>query len=198
MNKQKTLREIIKIALVAAIYVALTLVLYPLSYGAIQFRLSEFLMILICYNPLYSISLIIGCLLANIASPMGALDVIFGTLATALSCIPMIFLRKNKYLASLMPSIVNAIVIGLELQYAYAVPFYLGAIEVFIGEFVVVSLVGVPVFKALEKNEKVVELLDFSKDNKESILDKVLNSKILFSIALFIIGLVLFFRLGLY
>ncbi len=195
MNKK--LRTIVKLAVVAAIYVALTISLYPLSYGAIQFRLSEFLMILVCYNPLYSISLTVGCLLANIASPMGLIDIIFGTLATLLSCIPMIFIKKNKYLASLIPSIVNAIVIGLELQFAYQVPFYIGAIEVFAGEFVVVSLIGVPVFKAIEKNERVVEALELNV-SKSSKLDNFLNSHVLLSFASFIISILLYIRLGLY
>ena len=198
MNKSKTLRLIIKLAVVTAIYVALTIALYPLSYGSIQFRLSEFLMLLVCYNPLYSISLTLGCLLANIASPMGAVDVIFGTLATFLSCIPMIFIKRNKYVASIIPSLVNAVIIGLELQFAYAVPLYLGAIQVFIGEFVVVTIIGVPVFKALEKNERIVETLEMKVYNEELFIDKFLTSRICLSLALFAISLVMYFRLGLY
>ncbi len=171
----KNLRLIVKLSLVAALYVALTLVLYPLSYGAIQFRLSEALMMLVAYNPIYSISLIIGCLIANIASPMGVTDVIFGTLATVASCI--MFKVKNKTLSSLIPAIANAIIIGLELQFVYEVPFYLGSIQVFIGEFVVVTLIGVPVFKSFEQNEKMVELLDLKNiyENKFSFKPKVNN-----------------------
>ncbi len=198
MNKQKKLRLVVKLALVAAIYVALTLALYPLSYGSIQFRVSEFLMLLVSYNPLYAISLSVGCLLANIASPMGLIDVVFGTLATVVSCIPMIFFRKNKYLSSLFPSIVNAIIIGLELRYAYEVPFYLGAIEVFIGEFVVVSLIGVPVFKSLEKNNKIVELLELNVTEDNSICAKLLKPHMLFNLAICVVSFVMYFNLGLH
>ena len=198
MNKQKTLRTVVKLALVAAIYVALTLALYPLSYGSIQFRVSEFLMLLVSYNPLYAISLSVGCLLANIASPMGLIDVVFGTLATVISCIPMIFIKKNKYLSSLFPSIVNAIVIGLELYFAYSVPFYLGAIEVFAGEFVVVSLIGVPVFKSLEKNEKIVETLELKVYEDNSVLQKILKPHMLINLAILVVSLVMYFNLGVY
>lgn len=198
MNKQNKLRLVVKLAVVAAIYVALTLVLYPLSYGAIQFRVSEFLMLLVSYNPMYAISLSVGCLLANIASPMGLIDIVFGTLATILSCIPMIFIRKNKYLSSLFPSLINAIIIGLELKFAYEVPFYLGAIEVFIGEFVVVSLIGVPVFKSLEKNTRIVDTLELKVEEDNSRLSKILNSHMLINLAIFVICLVMFFKLGLY
>ncbi len=196
MNKQNKLRLVVKLAVVAAIYVALTLALYPLSYGAIQFRVSEFLMLLVCYNPMYAISLSVGCLLANIASPMGLIDIVFGTIATILSCIPMIFIRKNKYLSSLFPSIINAIIIGLELRFAYEVPFYLGAIEVFIGEFVVVSLIGVPVFKSLEKNSRIVDTLELKVEKDNSRLSKILNSHMLINLAIFVISIVMFFKLG--
>ncbi len=198
MNKQKNLRLVVKLAVVAALYVALTLALYPLSYGSIQFRVSEFLMILVCYNPLYAISLSVGCLLANIASPMGLVDIVFGTLATVISCIPMIFIRRNKYLSSLFPSLVNAIIIGLELRFAYEIPFYLGAIEVFVGEFVVVSLIGVPVFKSLEKNKTLVDTLELKVYEDNSILNKFLSSHMLINLAMFIISVVMFFKLGLY
>ena len=87
MKNNIKLKMVVKLSVVAAIYVALTLSLYPLSYGAIQFRLSEALMMLIAYNPIYSISLIIGCLISNLASPMGTIDIVFGTLATVVSCI---------------------------------------------------------------------------------------------------------------
>ena len=194
--KKIKLKTYMNLALVAAIYVALTLILAPLSYGAIQFRLSEMLMILILYNPIYSISLIVGCLIANLASPMGALDVIFGTLATVIAIIPMLFV-KNKPIASLFPSIVNAIVIGLELRYVYELPFFLSAAEVFIGEFVVVSIIGLAAFKSLEKNEIIVNHLEM-KNIKESKIDLIIKPKVLVMFVFMVIGVILYFKLALY
>ncbi len=196
MNNKK-LKLIVKLAVVSAIYVALTLALYPLSYGAIQFRLSECLMMLISYNPLYGISLTLGCLISNLASPMGLIDVLYGTLATAISAICMIKI-KNKYVSSLIPTIVNAIIIGLELRYYYDLPLMLSAAQVALGEFVVVTLVGVPLFKSLEQNSHVREVLDFKNLSRESIIDKLFSKNILFALGFMIIGLVLYFNLGLY
>jgi len=191
----KSLKTIIRLSLVSAIYVALTLALYPLSYGPIQFRISEALMMLVAYNPIYSVSLIIGCLISNLASPIGVIDVIFGTLATAISC--LMFKFKNKYFASLIPSIVNAIVIGIELQVAYSVPFYLGAFQVFLGEFVVVTLYGVPLFKGFENNEKLCELLEIRRSEDFSFENKY-DKSVSFSISGAILGIILFFNLGVY
>ena len=187
----------INVALVAAIYVVLTLVLAPLSYGAIQFRISEMLMILVLYNPIYSISLTVGCLIANFASPMALLDVGFGTLATLISVIIMIFI-KNKTLASLVPSIANGLIIALELKIAYDLPFWLSMVEVFVGEFVVVSIIGLFLFKGVEKNEVIVSSLEMKVDYKESKIDKYITPKSLFMLAAMVIGMILFFKLGLY
>ena len=196
MNNKK-LKLIVKLAVVAAIYVALTLALYPLSYGSIQFRVSESLMMLVSYNPLYSISLSIGCLIANLASPMGVIDVVYGTLATVISCLAMIKI-KNKYISSLIPTIVNAIVIGLELRYYYELPLALSMAQVALGEFVVVTLIGVPLFKSIEQNEHVAQLLDFKNYSKESFIDKIFNKHVLLTIGFAVIGIVLYFNLGVY
>lgn len=195
--KRIKFRTWINVALVAAIYVVLTLVLAPLSYGAIQFRISEMLMILVLYNPIYSISLVVGCLIANFASPMALLDVGFGTPATLISVIIMIFI-KNKTLASLVPSIANGLIIALELKIAYDLPFWLSMVEVFIGEFVVVSIIGLFLFKSVEKNEVIVSSLEMKVDYKESKIDKYITPKSLFMLAAMVIGMILFFKLGLY
>lgn len=196
--KKINFKTMINVTIVAALYVALTLLLAPLSYNAVQFRLSEALIILVCYNPIYAISLSVGCLVSNLASPMGIYDVIFGTLATIIAVIPMIFV-KNKPLASLFPSISNAIIIGLELHFLYELPFWLSAFQVFIGEFVVVSVVGLATFKSIEKHRYITEGLNLYRiDEKESKLDKILKPELLINFALMVMGLVLFFNLGMH
>ena len=63
-------KNLVRLALVAALYAALTLALPGLSFGAIQFRFSEILVLLCFYRKDYSISLILGCFIANCFSPM--------------------------------------------------------------------------------------------------------------------------------
>ncbi len=195
--KNNNLKQLVRLSVVAALYVALTLALYPLSYGAIQFRVSESLMMLISYNPIYGISLSIGCLISNLASPMGVIDVCYGTLATVIASVLMLKI-KNKYISSLIPTIVNAIVIGIELKCYYDLPLMLSMAEVALGEFVVVTLIGVPLFKSLEKNKHISELLEFKNLSSESRIDKFFDKKVLLSLSFMIIGLVLYFNLGLY
>ena len=146
--------------LVTGIYVALTLSLSFLSYGGVQFRIAEALMLLCFYKKDYIIPLTLGCAIANLFSPMMALDLPFGTMATLISLL-LVFKCKNIIVASLMPVIVNAIVIGIELKIAFDLPFAISMIQVGFGQFVCVTIIGVTIFKFLEKNNAIMKLIKF-------------------------------------
>ena len=77
--KDLTVRDMTQIALVAAIYVVLTLTppLNALSFGAYQFRISEMMNFTAFYRPKYIIGVTIGCMLANFFS-FGWVDVFVG------------------------------------------------------------------------------------------------------------------------
>ncbi|MCD8107784.1 MAG: QueT transporter family protein [Oscillospiraceae bacterium] len=156
--KNLSVSRLVKLAVVAAIYVALTVALSSLSYGNIQFRIAEALMLLCFYRKDYGISLTLGCLIANIFSTVGLVDMVFGTAATVLAVICMIH-SPNIYVASIFPVIFNGIIVGLELYWFSGLPFWLSAIEVAAGEFVCVCILGVVLFKILEKNQKFMKLL---------------------------------------
>ena len=138
-------------AMIACIYAILTIFLAPLSYGAIQMRISEILIFLAFYNKKYISGLVIGCFIANLASPMGMWDMIFGTLATLLATLS-ISKQKNLFVAAFLGALFNGIIIGLELHLAFQLPLVINMIYVFIGEFIVL-LVGIVVCKWMEKNQ---------------------------------------------
>lgn len=147
-------RKIAIVGLIAALYAVITLALGFISYGQIQFRISEILMFLPLFGKEYIIALTLGCFLANIVGPFGVPDIIFGTLATLISSILVYYtpklMKNNKYtlfIASLWPTIINALIIGWELYKFFGVPFVLGVLQVGFGEFVVITIVGLPVFK---------------------------------------------------
>src|SRR5699024_6405199 len=96
-------------AAVAAIYMVLTIVLSGISYGPLQFRVSEVMTLLPFYNEEYIWGITVGCILANIASPFGIVDIIVGSFASFLAAVIMSRM-KNIWLASLMPAITNILV----------------------------------------------------------------------------------------
>lgn len=154
--KNLSLKKIVLIGITAALYAVLTVFLAPISYGPIQFRLSEVLNLLAFVNPIFAPGIVLGCFIANLFSPLGLIDVVFGTAATLLSVI-MIVKTKKLFIASLWPVIFNGIIIGIELQYAFGVPFLIGAFQVALGEFVVVSLIGTIIFSKILTNGSLKE-----------------------------------------
>lgn len=153
MTNNFSTRRLVKVALVAAIYAVLTVALAPISYGNVQFRVSELMVLLAFFDPFYIGGLTLGCFVANLLGPNGIMDVIFGTLATFISVTAISLttrsLKGSKLglcIASIWPTIFNGLIIGWMLNYLFQLPLALTMLEVGLGEFVIVSIVGVPLF----------------------------------------------------
>jgi uncharacterized membrane protein len=159
MQNRFNTRFIARTAIIAALYAGLTIGLAPISYMALQFRLSEILVLLAFVNPVFAPGLVLGTFIANLFSPLGLVDVVFGTIATILSLRYMI-ISKNIWVASLFPTIFNGIIIGAELHFVYALPMVLTMVQVAFGEFVVVTVLGVPLVKLLLKNKAFMKITE--------------------------------------
>ena len=166
--KKFNVTQLVKIAAVAAIYFVLTVAISPLAYGPIQFRFAEILVLLCFYNKNYCYSMAIGCAFANYFSPTMLFDVPFGTFATIIAVI-LISKSKNIIIASLFPVISNGIILAIEFRIAYMAnklkyadfntPIFINMATIAFGELVVVSILGVIVFKLLEKNKFFMKLI---------------------------------------
>ena len=151
------IKNIVRISIVASMYIVFTII-NPFSYNAIQFRISEILMILCFFRKDYSIGLILGCFISNLFSEIMLYDIIFGTFATVLACLCMMY-SKNIYVSIIYPILFNSVIVGFELWLAFNSPFLINALYVFIGE-TVVMLIGVVIFNKLRKNNHFMELID--------------------------------------
>ena len=132
-------RDLTRQAIIAAAYAAITIGLEPISYGAVQFRLAEMLVVLPFLNKKHTIGLTIGCFLANMASPLGIYDMVCGVLATFVVCVAVSRLRSMKFIAPISAS-VNGVVVGLMLHVVLGVPLLAAMVSVAIGQFVTVSM----------------------------------------------------------
>jgi uncharacterized membrane protein len=137
--------------LVAGLYIALTALFAPMSFGAIQFRVSEALTLLPVLSPAAVPGLFIGCFISNLILGAPWQDVVFGSLATLLAAILTRALRRRRWLAALMPVILNGLVIGGMLSILYALPFLATAATVALGEAVVCYMLGLPLAGLLHK-----------------------------------------------
>ena len=153
--------ELTQVGIVAAIYAAVTVLLAPLSYLLVQVRISESLMLLCCYRKKWCQALTLGCLIANLFSGM-ALDMVFGTLATLLAALAMNAVKKPLP-ASLIPAVVNGIVIGAELYFFMDCPLIPAMLSVAAGELISVVFIGLPLLHAALRSETLRKLIDAPK-----------------------------------
>jgi len=131
-------------AAIAAVYVALTLVFAPISYGEVQVRISESLTILPFFTPAAVPGLFIGCLIANVTGGAVIWDIIFGSIATLLGAIGTYKLRNNRWLAPVPPIISNTVIVPLVLRFGYgvALPIPLLMLFIAIGEIISCYVLG--------------------------------------------------------
>jgi len=168
-----TIKKIAFSAVVAAVYAALTVALAPISYGVLQFRVSEIMCILPFFFPFCSWGLFIGCILANIFSMYGIVDIVFGSLATLLSCICTARLGKVKNrtvwvsaLACLPPVIFNGIIVGAVITFMTVTPeafwsgFAVFAGQIALEEFVIMYVLALPIMLILPKNRFFKQFID--------------------------------------
>ena len=146
-------------AMVAALYAALTLGLAPVSYGAVQVRVSEFMTLLAFYDKGLIPGLTLGCLISNVGSPFGITDMLIGTSATFLGLYFMRFCR-SAFQASLMPVFSNGLLIGFELNYMADLPLLPTMGYVALGEIISVTILGNLLLPLFLKNETVRNILD--------------------------------------
>ena len=158
MNQSKSAAFITRAAIIAALYVVLTLVFAPISFSEVQVRISEALTILPFFTPAAIPGLFIGCLIANILGGSVLVDVIFGSLATLIGAVFSYLLRKNKFLVPIPPIASNTLIVPFVLRYGYgvesAIPFMMATVG--FGEIISCGVLGMILLFALERYKGVI------------------------------------------
>ena len=156
--KNKKALNIAYAAVIAAIYVVLTLIFAPISYGPIQVRVSEALCVLPIFTPAAVPGIFIGCLLANALGGAIIWDVVFGSLASLAAAYISYLLRRKRVLAYLSPIVINALVVPFVLKYAYGAEdlIWWMMFTVAVGEIISVGILGSILAIVLEKYKSVL------------------------------------------
>ena len=161
-RKVLTTRSLCLSAIIAALYAALTLGFQAISYGAVQFRVSEAMTLLPILFPEAIPGLTVGCLISNLFNPMGATiyDIVFGTLATFLAALLTWRIKGNIWLRALPPVVCNAVIVGLVLTYAYGIDvLWMNMFTVGLGEAVVCYVLGIPLIRLLQKQSFLKKMM---------------------------------------
>lgn len=154
----KSVKALAQGALFAAIYAVITLVIAPVSYGAIQCRPSECL-VLLCYRKKqYVYGYVVGTAIANMFSPLGIIDVFVGAFASLV--VGMVFYGiKSKTISVSVGAIVLGLVIGAELSAVYAMPYFETAAYVALGEAIALA-VGAIIYRPIMKSAAVKRVIE--------------------------------------
>ncbi len=142
---------LIRGAVIAALYVALTLLLAPLSFGPVQVRVSEALTVLPILFPEAIPALYIGCLIANFGSPLGLVDVFGGSAVTLLAALATYRLRHNIKLALVPPVLFNAVLVSIYVRTFLGWPYWLTALSIGAGQIIAVYGLGLLLLRYLKR-----------------------------------------------
>ena len=164
--KHANTKTLVRCALIASLYTAVSLALAPISFGSVQARVSEALTLLPVLMPDAIVGVTLGCFLTNLvgvftgANVLGALDILFGTAATlcAALCTRRLAAVRIKGLpvaAAIPPVLFNAVIVGAELMWAFGPRtlggFLLQAAGVGIGQVLSCVVLGLPLVRIIEK-----------------------------------------------
>lgn len=157
--KNKNVTFMTQAAMIAAIYVVLTYVFAPFSFGEVQIRISEALTILPLFTPAAIPGLFIGCLVGNILGGAILPDIIFGSIATLLGAVFTYMLRnRSRFLGPVPPILANTIIVPFVLHYGYgiALPIPFMMLTVGIGEVISCGILGMVVYFALNRYKSII------------------------------------------
>lgn len=143
-------RQLTLAAAVAALYALLSYFsgIFGIAYGPIQCRFSEALCVLPFLFPGTAPGLFIGCVIANLLSPYGLLDVVCGSAATLIAALCTAKVNQ-KWLAPLPPVIANGVIVGGMIAWyetgfgpGFAAAFAYNGITVALGELLACYVLG--------------------------------------------------------
>jgi uncharacterized membrane protein len=137
-------------AVIAAMYAAITMLFQPISFGPVQFRVSEALTLLPRLWPEAVPGLFVGCLIANALGGNGLLDVFLGSAATLIAA-ALTYAAPTLLLAATAPVAVNGVIVGWYLSYLTDMPAAMSIFYVAAGESAACYALGIPLVRALER-----------------------------------------------
>jgi uncharacterized membrane protein len=159
------IRTIVVNGILAAVYIAVTMLIQPFGFTSVQFRVSEMLNHLIVFNKKYFFGIVLGVFFANLFfSPMVAYDLIFGVGQSVIALLITIFSMryvKNVWARMAVNTLVctfTMFLIAWELKLAFDLPFLFTWLTTAAGEFVVMA-VGAPIMYAVNRRAHLDKLV---------------------------------------
>lgn len=156
-------RYLTKASLIAAIYIVLILVqalpfpIASLTFGPVQLRIAEGLVLLPMVEAAAVPGLFVGVLLSNFIlapySGFGLVDIVGGSLVTLFAAI-LTSKARTKIGAMIPPILLNAFIVSIWVSYFTRIPYLYTALGIGIGETISVAIFGSLILYVYEKSRK--------------------------------------------
>jgi uncharacterized membrane protein len=160
------IRTIVVNGILAAVYIAVTMLIQPFGFTNVQFRVSEMLNHLVVFHKKYFFGIVLGVFFANLFfSPMMAYDLVFGVGQSVIALLITIFSMryvKNVWARMAVNTLVftfTMFLIAWELKLAFDLPFFFTWLTTAVGEFVVM-VVGAPIMYAVNRRAHLDKLME--------------------------------------
>lgn len=147
--------------IIVATYTAISILLGSFSFGMVQIRVAELLLVLCLYSKKFILPVTLGCFVTNFIGIINGfnplvIDIVVGTLATLLSAYCVYYFRSIKLfnlplISLLLPALINGVMIGIELAFYFPMNILYLIFYVGIGEFISVTILGLLLYKPIGK-----------------------------------------------
>lgn len=147
-------RRIVIASIISALYMVFTVATNPISFGPVQFRVSNVLMALMLFDIDFCVGLSVGVFLGNLSSPFGILDWAVMPIISFCASIIAYKLRERWFIGILTWAIITSIGVAVfPLGIGAQLPIFLTFPSVFISQ-IVTGCIGYSMFHPFEKQIK--------------------------------------------
>ncbi len=144
--------DVAMLAVIAAAYAVLTLVLAPISFYAVQVRVADALLALsVLMGPPAILGTTLGCFIANMLGPFGIVDALGGSVANLVATAIAWKLRDRPLLALGQMPVTVSLIVSAYLYQLFNQPFLVTFVYILIGSVIAIDVIGFALLKAVER-----------------------------------------------
>ncbi|MCK4632085.1 MAG: QueT transporter family protein [candidate division Zixibacteria bacterium] len=163
-----SIRDISTAGVIAAVYVVVSYLLAPISFGVYQIRIAEALTVLPFISRAAIPGLFVGCFLANIFGGNGWVDIVFGSLLTLIAALLTRWIARFAddntdrlaavlplmFLALLPPVLINAFGVAAYLAPIIGTNYWFTVQMIGLGQVVAIYALGLPLLIFLRRRRR--------------------------------------------
>ena len=145
----------------AVLYVIGVMPLATISFDIYQVRLADALLPLsMIFGVPSAVGLSLGCLVANVYSPFGVIDILGGSVANFIGCTLAWYVAKKsglmrRFLGTIIETLVITAIVGGYLSFIIPLPLEVSLIGIFVGSLIAINILGFTIEEIIRRSSIV-------------------------------------------